>query len=190
MAVGNLMRANLAREKLRHPAHRVLYPDRCILTFMPIAYLLCGSTGAGKTTHGKSLALSQQAQLFSIDEWMQNLFWQDAPPNSDIAWASERVRRCERQIWLIAERLLQAKISIVLDLGFSKREQREHFRKLVTSAGATPKLLYLDIPASVRWERVKARNLSKEGTYQFDVSEETFRWMESYFEAPGDDELL
>ncbi|RZA05352.1 MAG: ATP-binding protein [Proteobacteria bacterium] len=156
---------------------------------MATAYLICGSTGAGKTTHAQNLAHSENARIFSIDEWMQNLFWKDAPLNPDFNWAIERVQRCEKQIWLVAESLLRGGTNVILDLGFSKRTQRDEYRRLVSAAGATPRLIYLDIPAAIRIERVRERNDQKSGTYQFHVSDETFRWMEAYFEAPGEDEL-
>jgi len=39
--------------------------------------LVCGSTGAGKTTYSISLAQKIEAVKFSIDPWMQTLFSKD-----------------------------------------------------------------------------------------------------------------
>jgi predicted kinase len=156
---------------------------------MATAYLICGSTGAGKTTYARSLAREKSAQVFSIDEWMQTLFWADAPKDEAFPWAIERVQRCERQIFSVAERLLAVGVNVVLDLGFSKREQRERIRSWVETGGFEARLHFLDIPAEVRRDRVKLRNEAKSGTYQFDVPDSVFDWMESYFEAPSGDEL-
>ena len=41
-------------------------------------HLLCGPTGAGKTTYARELAEAESAVRFSIDEWMSALFWMDA----------------------------------------------------------------------------------------------------------------
>ena len=45
----------------------------------PMIYLICGSTGAGKTTYAIQLTAKVGAVRFSIDEWMKALFWMDAP---------------------------------------------------------------------------------------------------------------
>src|SRR5689334_16988583 len=44
-----------------------------------LVHLICGSTGAGKTTYARRLADEIGAVVFSIDEWMAALFWMDAP---------------------------------------------------------------------------------------------------------------
>lgn len=156
---------------------------------MAKAFILCGSTGAGKTTYAKTLSELESAQVFSIDEWMQNLFWMDKPVDEGFPWVMERIRRCEVEIWLISERLLRAGISVVLDLGFSKREQREKFYNLVRVSRNNYQLYYLDIPVEVRRERVKFRNENKAETFQIEVSEEIFDWMENFFEPPQAKEL-
>jgi hypothetical protein len=53
-------------------------------------HLLCGSTGAGKTTHARDLVAQTGAVSFSIDAWMAALFWMDAPEPPDPAWAIAR----------------------------------------------------------------------------------------------------
>ena len=40
-----------------------------------LIHLICGSTGAGKTTYALELAERIGAVRFSIDEWMTALFW-------------------------------------------------------------------------------------------------------------------
>ena len=42
-------------------------------------HLICGSTGAGKTTYARELANNIGGIVFSIDEWMVSLFREDAP---------------------------------------------------------------------------------------------------------------
>ena len=66
---------------------------------MATIHLLCGSTGAGKTTYGRRLAEDLGAVRFSIDEWMSALFWMDAPDPFTPAWAMERVERSAAMIW-------------------------------------------------------------------------------------------
>ena len=156
---------------------------------MTTAFLICGSTGAGKTTYSRTLAESKCAQVFSIDEWMKTLFWMDAPPKPDIDWSLSRVHRCEIQIWLVSQRLLKTGQAVVLDLGFSKKEQRDRVKSWIESAGYKAELHFLDVPVDVRRKRVQARNLSRSGTFSFEVDDAMFDWMESYFERPSGDEI-
>ncbi len=156
---------------------------------MQKVFLILGSTGAGKTTYARKLAKECSAQVFSIDEWMKILFWMDAPDGGDIKWALERVRRCETQIWLIAKRLLDSGQSVILDLGFSKKDQRDRFKSLINSSGHQPELHFLDIDVEIRRKRVQERNLAKTETFEFEVDDQTFTWMESYFERPTSEEL-
>ena len=66
-----------------------------------IIYLICGSTGAGKSTYAIQLSDKAGAVRFSIDEWMAALFWMDTPKPLDPSWAMERVNRCS---WMSALR--------------------------------------------------------------------------------------
>ena len=50
-------------------------------------HMVCGSTGAGKTTYSMKLENALPAVRFSIDEWMMELFWPDASPETTFDWA-------------------------------------------------------------------------------------------------------
>ena len=63
--------------------------------------LVCGSTGAGKTTYSMCLAEEAGAVRFSIDPWMQRLFSDDME-SLDYSWIMERVDRCHEQIWEVS----------------------------------------------------------------------------------------
>lgn len=86
----------------------------------PIVHLISGPVGAGKTSYSRKLASEHNAVVFSIDEWMQNLSGGDLPEQAemakvDFAWFSERVDRCESQVWLVAKQLLSQGQSVILD---------------------------------------------------------------------------
>jgi predicted kinase len=157
----------------------------------PIIYLICGSTGAGKTTYAMHLSDKVGAVRFSIDEWMTALFWMDTSKPIESRWAMERVRRCNSHIWATALQVAKRGVSSVLDLGFGLQSERNKFADLARGAGLSVELHFLDAPAGERWRRIQARNAEKAETYQlpFDVTREMFDFVESIFESPTDAEM-
>lgn len=151
-------------------------------------YLICGSTGSGKTTYSKELVQKHKAIYFSIDEYMKALFWMDAPNPPAFEWVIDKVTRCETLIWQQTQQAFNSGFSVVLDLGFSETTQRNKFYNQLKSAAISYALHFLDIPSEVRWQRVSKRNNALTETSIF-VSKETFDWMENYFQAPTDEEL-
>jgi predicted kinase len=156
---------------------------------MPTVHLICGGTGAGKTTYAKALAERTRGVRFSIDEWIASLFLPDRPAQLSLAWAVERAARCEEQMWAVADELVARGTDVVFDVGLSRREHRDRFRSRAAQAGASCKLHYLDVDVQSRRARVGRRNAERTGTFRFEVTDEMFEFMENGFEAPTDDEL-
>jgi predicted kinase len=156
---------------------------------MATVHLICGSTGAGKTTYAIALADRVKGVRFSIDEWMTNLFLPDRPAELTLAWAVERTARSETQIWAVADQILARATDVVLDVGLSKRQHRDRFRLRAGQVGAQSKLHYLDVDAQTRRERIHLRNGKETGQRSLVVTDAMFDWMERGFEAPDDDEL-
>ncbi len=156
---------------------------------MPTVHLICGSTGAGKTTYSLALADRLGALRFSIDEWMASLFMADAPPTPDLTWALERTARCEAQMWLLAEQLLARGSDVIFDVGLSKREHRDRFRARAAQMGVAARLHFLDVDVETRRARVHRRNAEKSASYSFEVSDAMFDFMEGWFERPSAEEL-
>ncbi|MBM3515486.1 MAG: ATP-binding protein [Alphaproteobacteria bacterium] len=147
-------------------------------------HLVCGPTGAGKTTYAIELAQRLDAVRYSIDEWMTTLFWMDSPTPIHFAWTMERITRCEAQIWDNAQQVLARQIPVVLDLGFTTAVHRRKFIDLANAAGYGTKTHVADAPADERWQRVQRRNAAKGETYRLEVTREMFDFMESIWEAP------
>jgi predicted kinase len=152
-------------------------------------YLVAGSTGAGKSTAAREIAERVGGVVFSIDAWMNALYWMDCPEKNDFPWAMERVRRCEAQIEAVARELARVGVDAVLDLGFTTRAQRLEWRERARVAGVECALHVLEVDAEVRWGRVRERNLGESGTYAFVVTREMFEFMEERWEAPSVEEL-
>ncbi len=151
--------------------------------------LLSGPTGAGKTTVARKLAARNGGVVFSIDEWMNNLFWMDLPAKNDMQWALDRITRCEAQIAEVASQLAATGVSAVLDLGFTQREQRAAWRARADAADIQIELQVVDASADIRWERVQDRNRGESATHSFEVTREMFEMMEARWETPDPEEF-
>lgn len=151
--------------------------------------LVCGPTGVGKTTYSLSLAQEIKAIKFSIDPWMQTLFSKDMT-SLDFEWMMERVSRCSEQIWQVSEQILAVGGSVILDLGFTTKEQRDLFTNRARQLGLDPEVHYLDASTDKRKQRVDKRNAEKDpAVYAFEVTDMMFDFMEPRFEVPDEDEL-
>ena len=157
----------------------------------PLVHLICGSTGAGKSTYALALCRDIGAVYFSIDEWMAALFWMDAPQPIEGAWALERVERCMTQIWTVAARVAERGVPIVLDFGFGTPALRARFGELATGRGLGVRLHVLDVPVEERWRRVQARNAGTGQTRHLDfaITREMFDFVEASWQAPDAAEM-
>jgi predicted kinase len=147
-------------------------------------HLLTGSTGAGKSTLALDLARQTNGIRFAIDDWMNTLFWPDCPAKNDLAFALDRITRCEAQIAAVATQLAHSGIDAILDLGFTQREHRLSWLHRAQAVGIPCQLHVLDIPADTRWQRVCERNRGDSATFTFAVTREMFDFMEVRWELP------
>jgi predicted kinase len=152
-------------------------------------HIICGSTGAGKSTYAKALAEEIAGIHFAIDEWMVALFWKDSPDPIEFDWAMERVNRCEVQIAATAIQCIKRGVPAILDLGFTKVQHRHKFVDIAKDAGFEFVMHYLDVPADVRWSRVQQRNAQKGETFSLEVDRSMFDFVEGMWEPPSEDEL-
>ena len=152
-------------------------------------HLVCGSTGAGKTTYAGKLSRQLGAMPLSIDDWMVTLFSPDMPQPLDWTWIGERVARCERQIAATALRLGRLGVPSILDLGLLRADDRHRVAALATAAGLIVHLHFLDIDAAERWRRVDGRNAEKGETFRLTVTRPMFDFIETIWQPPAADEM-
>ncbi|NND70007.1 MAG: ATP-binding protein [Rhodothermales bacterium] len=156
---------------------------------MGLVHIVFGPQGAGKSTYARRLATENRAIHFSIDSWMIELFGPDMPQPLDFRWIMDRVKRCEQRIWVTASDVAKTGGSVVLDLGFMKRENRSEFVELSHTCSLPTQLHFVDAPHDIRKKRVLKRNSERGDTFSFEVTSPMFDFMEKQFEYPTDDEL-
>lgn len=156
-----------------------------------LIHLICGGTGAGKTTYALKIADELAGVRFSIDEWMTALFWMDSPQPLQPDWSLERVRRCNEQIWDTAQRVAVRGVPCILDLGLGDAAARARLADLARAANLSVQLHYVDAPAEERWRRTQSRDASRGDTRQlrFDVTREMFDFTEAMFQPPDEAEM-
>lgn len=152
-------------------------------------HLIVGNTGSGKTTYSKALKSKTNGIVFSIDKWNKTLFLPDKKTDDGLEWFLERIDRAEKMIMELVKQLEHSKTDSILDLGLSKFEHREKFRKFAKSNGYQLKIHFLDISKETRLKRVMKRNDEKGDTYEFEVTKENFNFMENWFEKPSKTEI-
>ena len=108
-------------------------------------HLIVGNTGSGKTTYSTELKKQTNGIIFSIDKWNKTLFLADKKPNDGLEWFLERIDRAEEMIMELVQQLENSNTDSILDLGLSKFEHREKFRKFAKSNGFKMKTHFLAI---------------------------------------------
>lgn len=156
---------------------------------MSMIHIVFGRQGAGKSTYSMAISKERNGVHLSIDEWMSRLFGRDLPKPLNLRWIMERVERCEEQIWEVTKQIANCGVQVVLDLGFTKVENRRKFIGLAKEEGIAVKLHYIKAPHLERRSRVLHRNVEKGETFSFEVTAEMFDFMESEFEVPSTREL-
>lgn len=152
-------------------------------------HLIVGNTGSGKTTYSNELKSKTNGIIFSIDTWNKTLFLPDKKVDDGLEWFLERINRAEKMIMELVEQLELVNTDTILDLGLSKFEHREKFRKFAALHGYEIKIHFLDVSKETRLERVLKRNNEKGATYEFEVTKENFDFMENWFEKPTKKEI-
>jgi len=153
-------------------------------------HLIVGNTGSGKTTYSNKLKKEIGGIIFSIDKWNKTLFLPDKNQDDGLEWFLERIDRSELVMQDLILQLENVKTDSILDLGLSKMQHREKFRKFAKEKNIACKLHFLDIPKEIRMKRVLDRNSQKGETFEFEVSKSDFEFMEGWFERPSKIELI
>jgi len=152
-------------------------------------HLIVGNTGSGKTTYANKLKKEIGGVVFSIDKWNNILFIPDKNIKDGLAWFLERIERSESLIMSLIKQLENIGVDAILDLGLSKSAHREKFKNFASLNSYKVKTHFLDISKEIRLSRIIHRNEKKGDTFEFEVTQENFDFMEHWFEKPTTAEL-
>lgn len=150
----------------------------------PVAHILCGLVGSGKTTVAKRIEAEQAAVRFTLDEWairigVVTVEHPDYGLHAERAWAL---------IWDEAAMRVCTGESIVLDRSHWSREQRRDSRDRAVALGARPLLHYIATPIEQTVAQLRSRNQAlPPGTHYIDI-ENMLKFSREFFEPPTSEE--
>jgi predicted kinase len=146
---------------------------------VPTLYLLCGKAAAGKSTLALRLAARPATLLISEDHWTSHLYADDLKTMDDYGRYSARLRAAMGPHIID---ILRQGLSIVLDFPANTVRNRNWMRSLIDQSGAAHELHVLDVPDTICRRRLRERNAG--GKHPFQVSEEEYDLIASYFAPP------
>ena len=150
----------------------------------PIAYVICGFIGAGKTTFARKLEHETKAIRITKDEWIIKIFGNKITSDKNFAKYDKNITELAKNI---AFKILKAGNNVILDEGFWARSERDDLKKKISEVGAKPILYYVECPVEKMRERVVTRSkIPPEDS--FEISGEMFDSYLKYWQPPEEDE--
>ena len=150
----------------------------------PIAHLICGFIGSGKTTFSKKLEKETGALRFTKDEWMIRIFGKNPQKIEDFDEYDENVK----QLCLDAALdCLKAGNNIIFDDGLWVKSDRKLVAEKVKQSGGNPQFYYIKCSDETMKKRTLKRS-NKPTNEAFYIDEAMFDSYKKYFEEFGLDE--
>ena len=149
----------------------------------PIAHIIIGFIGSGKTTFARKLEKETGAVRFTKDEWMVRVFG-NTPPKGKFEEYDSKMTLLASDMAL---KCLKSGTDIIIDEGFWAKEHREAISEKVKKAGAIPKLYFIDTPFEVMEARTLKRTENPPAD-SFTIDEEAFDHYWKFFSPPDEGE--
>jgi len=150
----------------------------------PIAYILSGFIGAGKTTFARKLETETGAIRITKDEWIIKIFGNKITSDKNFEKYDKNITELARNI---AFKILKAGKDVVIDEGFWVKSQRDDIKKKISEMGAKPILYYIECPVQKMRERVVNRSKNPP-LDSFEINEKMFDSYLKYWQPPEEDE--
>ncbi|MCJ8013210.1 ATP-binding protein [Paenibacillus sp. KQZ6P-2] len=156
---------------------------------IPLAVMMCGVAGSGKTTFAQRLEQRGFVRL-SIDEeiWATNGRY-----GIDYPIEVYEQLKVEAELKLCNElvNLLNEKRNVVIDFSFWQRKRRNQYKKLIEDGGGEWKLIYLKVHPNDLRERLRIRSQRFDANAAFTITEEILSSFLNGFEVPsGEGEII
>ena len=150
----------------------------------PIAYVICGFIGAGKTTFARKLEKETKAIRITKDEWIIKIFGNKITSDKNFEVYDKNITELATNI---AFKILKAGKDVILDEGFWVKSQRDDIKKKILQVGAKPIFYYVKTSVEKMKERVinRSNNPTKDS---FEINEEMFDKYLKYWEPPKKEE--
>lgn len=104
----------------------------------PIAYVICGYIGAGKTTFARKLEKETGAIRITKDEWIIKIFGNRITFDKNFEEIDRKVTDLATDI---AFKILKSGEDVIIDEGFWNKSHRDQIKEKIISVGAKP-ILY------------------------------------------------
>lgn len=150
----------------------------------PIAYVICGFIGAGKTTFARKLEKETGAIRITKDEWIIKIFGNKITSDKNFKRYDKNMTELTTDI---AFKILESGKDVILDEGFWVKSQRDDIKKKILQIGAKPILYYVECPIKKMKERVINRS-NNPPIDSFEINEEMFNNYLKYWEPPTKEE--
>lgn len=150
----------------------------------PIAYLICGFIGAGKSTYSRELHEKTGAIRISKDEWIIKIFGNRITFDKNFEEIDRKVTDLATDI---AFKILKSGADVILDEGFWSPQHRDEMRKRVQQAGAEPIFYYVECSVELMRERVVNRSKNPPDD-SFEITEEMFNSYLKDWQPPDESE--
>ncbi|MBS2967397.1 ATP-binding protein [Metabacillus sp. KIGAM252] len=155
----------------------------------PLAVMMCGVAGSGKTTFAQQLEKEGFTRL-SIDEeiWaVHGRFGIDYREEEYEKFKEE----AEIKLRKLLEELIQNGQSVVIDFSFWQRARRNAYKQLIEETGGEWKLIYLKVHPEELRKRLKIRSKRFDANAAFPITEEILTNFLNGFEVPsGEGEIV
>lgn len=150
-------------------------------------HFISGRLAAGKTTLARKLSAEHNAVFFCEDVWLSKLSDGIASLQDYLKWSA----RCRAVMAPLIVDTLKAGASVVLDFAGNRITDRAWVLELAQHAKAPHVLHFLEVDEDECLRRLQMRNAQKpEGLYFANTTEEDFRVICGYFQAPQTEEGL
>jgi predicted kinase len=146
-----------------------------------LVVMMCGLPGSGKSTYAQALERRGYTRL-SIDEVVWARIGRDAA-DLDPAEYEQLKSAIEQELWEELIRLMEAKLSTVIDYSFWSRASRDRYKAAIESHGCRWELIRLKVDLETLRRRLTGRNQRNDAN-SVTVSDELLEHYFAKFEEP------